>query len=167
MSAPYRRELKAKDIFEAEGMECFVPMRYEIIPMAKGRHMRRLVPAVASLIFVKGRREEIQRVKTSTGVAQYLTRPEQGRNLPILVPDSQMEVFRKAVEDCCRSFLYLHPSDVDLTKGKRVRITDGALKGVCGTFMRVKGSRNRRLVVLIEGICAVAAEVDPDYIELI
>lgn len=36
-----------------------------------------------------------------------------------------------------------------------------------GVFMQVQGKRNRRVVVLLEGVMAVAAEVHPDLIEVI
>ena len=39
--------------------------------------------------------------------------------------------------------------------------------GVTGVFMQVQGKRNRRVVVLLEGVMAVAAEVHPDLIEVI
>ena len=41
------------------------------------------------------------------------------------------------------------------------------LNGVMGVFMQVQGKRNRRVVVLLEGVMAVAAEVHPDLIEVI
>ena len=50
---------------------------------------------------------------------------------------------------------------------RRVRIHGGKLNGVMGVFMQVQGKRNRRVVVLLEGVMAVAAEVHPDLIEVI
>ena len=49
----------------------------------------------------------------------------------------------------------------------QVRIHGGKLNGVMGVFMQVQGKRNRRVVVLLEGVMAVAAEVHPDLIEVI
>ena len=57
--------------------------------------------------------------------------------------------------------------ELDLRKGCRVRIHGGKLNGVTGVFMQVQGKRNRRVVVLLEGVMAVAAEVHPDLIEVI
>ena len=55
------------------------------------------------------------------------------------------------------------------TYGKvpRVCIHGGKLDGVKGVFMRVKGKRNRRVVVMLEGIMGISAEVHPDLIEVI
>ena len=62
---------------------------------------------------------------------------------------------------------YYNPDELDLRKGCRVRIHGGKLNGVTGVFMQVQGKRNRRVVVLLEGVMAVAAEVHPDLIEVI
>ena len=36
-----------------------------------------------------------------------------------------------------------------------------------GVFMRVKGKRRRRVVVMLEGIMGISVEVHPDLIEVI
>ncbi len=167
LSAPYRRELQARDLFELEGIEYFLPMRYVLVPLPGGKTKRELRPAVPSLIFAKGTRKEIQEFKDRQGIVQYLCRPEGEKNIPIIVPEYQMETFRKAIENSLNNFLYFRPGEINITKGKRVRIIGGALNGLEGTFMKVKGARSRRLVVMLEGLGAVAAEVNPDYIELI
>lgn len=41
------------------------------------------------------------------------------------------------------------------------------MDGVTGYFMRVKGRRNRRLVILLKGVVAITAEVQPDLVEVI
>ena len=33
--------------------------------------------------------------------------------------------------------------------------------------MQVRGKRNRRIVIMLEGVIAVTAEVDPDLVEVI
>lgn len=166
MSAPYRREIMARDMFESEGMECFLPMRY--VMGGSGRACRReLRPAVPSLIFVRASRSRIREVKQRHGIVQYLTRPESGRNVPITVPDRQMSSFRLAIQNSLDNYIYFRPGELDLSAGRRVRIIGGALNGCEGTFMKVKGVRNRRLVIMLEGLGAVAAEVNPDYIEMI
>ncbi|MDE7381493.1 MAG: UpxY family transcription antiterminator [Muribaculaceae bacterium] len=167
MSAPYRRELQARDLFEAAGLEYFLPMRYILVTLPGGKKKRELRPAVPSLIFVKGTRKELQTLKDQKGIVQYLCRPEGERNVPIIVPDVQMNAFRKAIENSLNNFIYFRPGELNLSLGKRVRIIGGALNGCEGTFMKVKGARSRRLVIMLEGLGAVAAEVSPDFIELI
>lgn len=167
MSAPYRREQRARDIFMQAGLECFLPMRYQLVDAGRGKKKRELRPAVPNLIFVKARRDMLQRIKTASGIVQYLTRPEGERNVPITVPDSQMEDFRRAIHNSLDNYIYLSPTEIDIAKGRKVRIIGGQLNGVEGVFMKVKGARSRRLVIMLDGLGAVAAEVDPDFIELL
>lgn len=167
MSAPYRREIKAKELFEEAGLEYFLPMKYVLVEVSGGRKKRELRPAVPSLIFVKATRKEIQFLKDERGIIQYICRPEGERNVPIVVPTVQMENFRRAIENSLNNFIYFLPEEINIAKGKRVRIIGGALNGCEGTFMKVKGARSRRLVIMLEGLGAVAAEVNPDLIELI
>ena len=49
----------------------------------------------------------------------------------------------------------------------RVCIHGGKFDKVKGMFVRVQGKRNRRVVVLLEGVMAVSAEVHPDLIEVL
>lgn len=60
--------------------------------------------------------------------------------------------------------LYLSPSDPELAKGDRVRILGGPFAGVEGRFVRIKQARERRVVVLIEGIAAVATTSVPSVL---
>ena len=57
--------------------------------------------------------------------------------------------------------IFLSPEEVALSKGDKVRIKDGVFMGVEGTFMRVKNTRDRRVVVKIDGITAVATASIP------
>lgn len=166
MSAPYRREIPARDMFESEGLECFLPMRYVLT--GSGRQKKReLKPAVPSLIFVKATRAELQEIKQRRGLVQYICRPEGERNVPITVPERQMNAFQLSIRHSLDNFLYFRPEEINISKGHRVRIVGGALNGCEGTFMKVKGARNRRLVIMLESLGAVAVEINPDFIELI
>ena len=85
----------------------------------------------------------------------------------LVVPDDQMESFIRVSSQYEENISYYNPDELDLRKGRRVRIHGGKLNGVMGVFMQVQGKRNRRVVVLLEGVMAVAAEVHPDLIEVI
>ncbi|MDE6217955.1 MAG: UpxY family transcription antiterminator [Muribaculaceae bacterium] len=167
ISAPFRRELQARDYLQAHGLECFLPMRYQLVDAGYGKKKRELRPAVPSMLFVRSQRAYLQQIKKGQSFIQYLTRPEGSRNVPIVVPEFQMKSFMRAIQNSLDSFLYFRPGEIDLRKGRRVRIIGGQLDGVEGVFMRVKGARTRRLVIMLEGLGAVAAEVSPDYVELI
>ncbi len=168
MSATFRREIKARALLEAAGIECFIPMRYMPVTKRNGHKVKELVPAVHNLIFVRARREDIQTIKTDIPYLQWLTRPCDGKNVPIIVPDNEMEQFIKVTKDCNEQLVYLRPDEIDLKKGTPVRILGGPFNGVSGTFIKVRGHRSRRVVVMLQGIIGVAmAEVTPDLIEVL
>ena len=64
--------------------------------------------------------------------------------------------------------LYFQPDELNLSKGTKVRVTGGDFEGQEGIFLKVKGARDRRVVVEIQGVIAVAmATIHPDLIEVI
>ncbi len=168
MSAPYRRELKAKAFLESKGIECFVPMKNAIVDKRNGIKSRQLVPAIHNLIFVHTSKSTIQELKRGRDFLQYMTRPQDGKNTPITIPDKQMSQFIAATNTTNEELIYLRPEEIDLKKGAKVRVHGGAFDGMEGTFMKVQGKRNRRVVILVESVAAVAlAEISPDLIEII
>ena len=78
-----------------------------------------------------------------------------------------MESFITIASQYEETTVYYKPEEIDIRKGTRVCIHGGKLDGVKGVFMRVQGKRNRRVVVMLEGVMAVSAEVHPDLIEVI
>ena len=63
---------------------------------------------------------------------------------------------------------YLRPEEVDIKKGTKVRVHGGVFDGTEGYFVKLQGKRSRRVVMLIEGITAVAlTEISTDFIEVL
>ena len=94
--------------------------------------------------------------------------PDAGKNSPIIVPDIQMQQFISVSRLHNERLIYLTPEEINLAKGTRVRVLGGPFDGVEGAFVKVRGCRSKRVVILIQGILAVAvAEVKPDLIEVI
>ena len=79
-----------------------------------------------------------------------------------------MQQFITVSKTNSEQLIYLRPEEINLKKGTRVRILGGTFDGVEGIFVKIKGIRSRRVVVVIPGITAVVtAEIQPDLIEVI
>ena len=98
MRATYKREFMAQEYLQGKGIEVFLPLKKEI-KVIKGIKRKVTVPAINSLIFVKAQKEVLQQAKMGVEYLQYLTRKEEGRNVPIVVPERQMEQFIQVVMD--------------------------------------------------------------------
>ena len=168
MSATFGRGLKAKDFLESKSVECFVPMKYDIVGDPKQGKIKKLVPAISNLIFVHTTKDRIQELKRIAEYLQYLTKPEGGRNVPIVVPEDQMSQFIRVCNSYDNSLVYLSPEDVDLKEGTLVKVVGGAFDGVEGTFIKVENHRKKRVIILVQGIAAVViTELTDGYLQVL
>lgn len=132
----------------------------------RGRKVRALVPVIRNLVFVHARPSEVQRFKSQITYLQYITDTRSGQK--IVIPDHDMQRFIAVAGTYNDHLLYFQPEELNLSKGTKVRITGGDFEGQEGVFLKVKGVRDRRVVIAIQGIIAVAiATIHPDLIEVI
>ena len=97
---------------------------------------------------------------------QYITDTRSGQK--IVIPDHDMQRFIAVAGTYNDHLLYFQPEELNLSKGTKVRIIGGDFEGQEGVFLKVKGARDRRVVIAIQGIIAVAmATIHPDLIEVI
>ena len=165
MRATYRRELEAMHLLEKANLGCFIPMQYKI-SIRRGRKVRALVPVIRNLVFVHARPSEVQRFKSQITYLQYITDTRSGQK--IIISDSEMQRFIAVAGTYNDHLLYFQPDELNLSKGTKVRVTGGDFEGQEGIFLKVKGARDRRVVVEIQGVIAVAmATIHPDLIEVI
>ncbi len=160
------KELKIRDELRREGLECFVPLRYEVQTIRHQRQ-RMMVPALSGLMFLKGTLPELQekfrfhrdrlflRKSTFTNHEDYLT-----------VTDSVMQNFIAVTAQAGEKITYYEPSEIQLHPGDQIRINGGPYDGREGVIMRVKGKRRKQFVVSIPGIIIASVELEPELIEL-
>lgn len=167
MRVPYRNELKVQSKLQDKGIECFVPTRKKLVKK-RGKTCYELLPAVNNLIFVHTSLSIIKEVKKEIENLQYLVNKCEGKNFYAVVRDEEMQQFIKVVESFDEELTYLSVEEVNLEKGVKVRIIGGEFNGVEGVFVKVKGKRSKRVVIMLDGLLAAAmAEVDTDLIEVI
>ena len=165
MRATYRREPDAMRLLEKEKLGCFVPMQYKI-SIRRGKKVRVLAPVIHNLLFVHARPSDLKRVKSKVTYLQYITDTRSGQK--IIVPDIEMQRFIAVAGTYNDHLLYFRPEELNLSKGTKVRITGGEFAGQEGIFLKVKGARDRRVVIEIRGVIAVAmTTLHPDLIEVI
>ena len=163
----YKSEKRAEEKLKGkDGLEYFIPKCYAV-RVYHGVKSKRLVPIIPNLVFVHASRTQITDFKKRYNFLQFVMWEKSTGLEYLVVPDDQMESFIKVSSQYGENISYYNPDELDLRKGCRVRIHGGKLNGVTGVFMQVQGKRNRRVVVLLEGVMAVAAEVHPYLIEVI
>lgn len=167
MRVPYRNELKVQSKLKDRGIETFVPKRKKIVKKG-GKTSYELLPAVNNLLFVHSSLSVIKNLKTEIENLQYLMNKCEGKNSHAIVRDSEMQQFIKVVENFEEEITYFAPEEVNIEKGTKVRIIGGEFDGIEGIFVKVKGKRSKRVVIMLDNLLAVAmAEVDSDLIEVI
>ena len=163
MRVTYNRELKIKGLLDELEIENFIPMRYDYVKTSTGK-VKKLIPAIRNLIFVKSSQETITGLKMSRvdfDPMRYMTKKSiiDGQNEIIYVPDKQMDDFIRVASITDDRVMILDNNDFISKIGKRVEITAGCFAGVEGVIKRIK--RNKHVVVQIEGVAAVAITFVP------
>lgn len=72
-------------------VECFVPMKCQIVNDKKQGKIKKLAPVINNLILVYTTKERIQALKSITEDLQYLTKPGAVKNIPIIVHEEQVQ----------------------------------------------------------------------------
>lgn len=164
----YKCEGRAEELLKRyDGLEYFIPKRYAV-QVYHGRKVRRLVPIIPSLLFIHASQAQIIEFKKSYNFLQYMMYQNTQKQWEyITVPDTQMQDFIRVVSQYEEDIAFFKPEEINLEKGTRVRIIGGKFDGVEATFLKVKGFRKRRVVVMLGGVMAASVEVEPDLIEVI
>ncbi len=157
-----RQELKLRYELERFRIECFVPMTRR--KRLKGtRKVIELYPAVCGIVFANLRKEELADFQEKCKIRCFAWK-DCATGQPLVVPDAAMKNFIGVTGSYDEQLVYLSSNPVDWSKGQRVRIIAGPMKGYEGRFVRVKG--DRRVVVEIPGVIAVATGfIHPSFVE--
>ena len=160
------KELKVRDDIRKFGLEAFVPLRYQIKTI-KHQKQRALVPAIPGLMFAKGTKDELKDyIQNHANFVVYMRKSTFSNKEDYLtVPTKDMENFIAATEDHEAHITYFRPEEINLQAGDRIRVKGGIYDGKEGIVMRIKGKRNKQLVVQIPGMLVAAIEMTPELVE--
>ena len=161
MRVTYHRELRIKEQLDVLGIDCFVPMHYDLADSSDGPR-KTLVPAIHNLIFVHASQEVLTRLKMyqkEFDPMRYMSKTSSDGHKELLyVPDRQMENFMRVASVQDDSVIFLDVRD-SANMGRRVRITAGPFKGVEGVIKRIR--KNKYFLIQIDGVAAVAITYIP------
>ena len=161
------KELKIRDDIRNYGLEAFVPLKYTIKKIKHQEH-RALVPAMPGLMFAKGTLDELKEyIQDHAHFPVYLRKSTfSNKEDYLIVPNKAMEEFIAVTEDHEAHITYFRPEEINLQAGDRIRVKGGIYDGKEGIIMRIKGKRNKHLVVQIPGMLVAAIEMEPELVEL-
>ena len=153
----YQREITASKALEELQVEHYVPTVRTRIRNEKGVSIGwKTEPLIHNYIFIHDSYENILNLKRSKLDYLRFIMAKNDNGLfsePQYVPDKQMNDFMKVV----RTMGYKPVDvDIDLRKGDRVRVLTGPFEGVEGIYIKMPNRHEKRVVIKIEGIAAVA-----------
>lgn len=167
LSVAFGRELLYKRLLQERcGIRCFVPERRVRMRNASGRFFYKRIVAVPNYIFALASKDRLDMLKADAS-RRFLdlnfvrNKAADGRFVPAIVPACEMENFIAVAGNEEEHVLFLDPKEIDWCRGQRVRILGGPFEGVEGTFLRVSKKHERRVVVQVAGISAVATTALP------
>ena len=147
------------DDLMGEAMEYFAPFYVDTFTNAKGKRVEVERPLIPSLFFMRGSlRQALGMEREMMGRAR-LYRHRTGGRQPVQIPLRQMQMFMMVTSGDREGLEFFEDGAFNWQKGERVRVIDGKFKGLEGEIKRIKG--DHRLVVAVEGVCAVATAYIP------
>lgn len=121
--------------------------------------------SLCQLIFFKCNMKQIKEINEAlrNHIMIYTTITKAGRQ-PSVIPDHEMRMFRIITSTGNEDLQYFTDNLAKFREGQRVRVIAGEFEGAEGTIVRIK--KDRRLVVTITGICAVATpHLSPEILQ--
>lgn len=173
MYCHHRSEGVARAALESSGME-FFQARSLVVRTVGGRKQKVLRSAIPGYFFARGSYNGLKpytqgesRVPLSFKLNICDLRGEKY----MVVPDREMRNFMTVARAYDQHPQYLSVDDPELherlRKGVRVRVIGGVFDGYDGMFVQLRRGQRRQLVVVLNGVTAITAKVDPDFVEIV
>lgn len=162
MKVFHNKVFEIEDYLRAKGVETYFPLRYEEIITGDERKKVRK-PVITSLIFFRTFSEKTEELEKELSSRAMLYKYRKSRQVAV-IPDREMEIFKMVTSEDSSKWDFVDVDSIKFSTNDKVRVTGGPFEGAEGYIKRIKG--NRRLVVAIEGVVAIATAYIPScYLE--
>ncbi len=133
--------------------DTYIPMTTKIVK--SGTKILKTTRPLCSLIFFHSKHTDTGTIAEllCDKAMVYTTVTTDGKQASV-IPEKEMEIFRIVTSTDNNNIEYISEDITRFHEGQRVRVIAGEFEGAEGTIVRIK--KDRRLVVTITGICAVA-----------
>ena len=163
--ASYGREDRASDFLAKDGTFTYIAKR-SAVKFIHGKRKHVLENLIPNLLFVYTTKEKAEEYIKHTPELTYLTYyynhfelDEQQKNPPLTIPQSEMDNFIRATSTQSEHLLFVEPEKCHYKSGDRVRVVDGAFRGVEGKVARVAGQQ--RVIVTLSKIGLISTAYIP------
>ena len=161
----YGRAEKANEILKAKGIETYLPL-HTIYKEVNGKRKKQRVPMLPNFLFVHTTLSTLKTILKSitnksliTFYYDHFSTTEDGKNPPLVVPNSAMDNFIKLTSIDDEHIILIDHVNGKFKKGDQVRIVDGSFKGIEGMVTKITGQK--RVIVEMPGLCSVATAYIP------
>lgn len=156
----FNRIFEVEDYLKQRGVDSYIPCETVFVIQKNGTKRRVRKPVISSLLFFHSTEQQALEVQSQLKgrVMLYVKRDDLFRK-PIVIQDKEMEIFMLVTSSGEKGLDYFGDDNVKFHKGEHVRVIGGTFKGAEGYICRIKG--NHRLIVTVQGICAVATSYIP------
>lgn len=124
------------------GLTVFTPLKWEVT-VRGGRRIRREVPIITDLLFVRAPKEQLDAIVATIPTLQY--RYVRGRTIhePMTVRDADMDRFIDAVSRADNVRYYMPDEIRPDMYGREIRVVGGPFDGYEGRLLSMRGSRKK------------------------
>ncbi len=145
---------------EPEDIEIYIPCKNVKRKTKEGTAAIVHRPLVSSLMFIRTTEPCVRRLQYDhTGRFRVYSRPGTKLWEPAPIPERELNMFRQVCSVGDEGLELIEYNAEKFSKGQRVKVIGGPFEGTEGRIVRIKG--DHRLIVEIQGVCAVATSYIP------
>lgn len=155
----YNKVFEIENYLREDGKESYIPVE-ETVTLVNGVKKVHRQPVIASLMFFRSTENYARKLqkRLKDRIIVYVD-PTDEKKRPAAIPEREMNLFMLVTSSGDKGLEYFSDNHLTWHTGEHVHVTGGIFKGAEGYIRRIKG--NRRLVVSIQGVCAVATSYIP------